>query len=106
MVFVLELICSLICSFAASSGFWLFIQSRCKKKDASDDLLIGLGHDRIMSLGNTYVERGYISMDEYENLHDYLFVPYSKAGGNGSAERIMDEVNKLQIKQNDDIKEK
>ena len=60
-------------------------------------MLIGLGHDRIIFLGMTYIERGWITQDEYENIHDYLYVPYKLMGGNGSAERIMKEVNKLPI---------
>jgi hypothetical protein len=61
-------------------------------------MLIGLGHDRIMFLGMKYIERGFITQDEYENLYDYLYKPYKKLGGNGSAERVMKEVDKLPIK--------
>ena len=57
-------------------------------------MLIGLGHDRIMFLGMTYIDRGYITKDEYENLYK----PYEKLGGNGSAKRIMAEVDKLPIR--------
>lgn len=53
--------------------------------------------DRIMYLGMSYIERGYITQDEYENLKVYLFEPYEKLGGNGSAKRIMQEVDKLPI---------
>lgn len=48
-------------------------------------------------LGMSYIERGYITSDEYENLYEYLYKPYEKMGGNGSAKRIMNEVNKLPI---------
>ena len=44
------------------------------------------------------IERGFIYQDEYENLNDYLFKPYSKMGGNGSAAKVMIEVEKLPIK--------
>ena len=44
-----------------------------------------------------YVERGWITQDEYENLHDYLFIPYSEAGGNGSAAKVMKDVDNLPI---------
>lgn len=46
---------------------------------------------------DTYIERGWITQDEYENLNDYLYKPYEKMGGNGSAQKIMLEVNKLPI---------
>lgn len=61
-------------------------------------MLIGLAHDRIIYLGLKYIERGWITKDEYENLIDYLYVPYDKLGGNGSAQRIINEVKKLPIK--------
>ena len=63
-------------------------------------MLIGLAHDRILFLGMQYVSRGFITQDEYENLHDYLYTPYEKLGGNGSAKRVMAEVEKLPIKSN------
>lgn len=61
-------------------------------------MLVGLAHDRILFLGMHYVDRGFITQDEYENLHDYLYVPYEKLGGNGSAKRVMQEVDRLPIK--------
>ena len=52
-------------------------------------MLIGLAHDRIIYLGMSYIERGWITQDEYENLHDYLYKPYEEMGGNGSAKKVM-----------------
>lgn len=85
----------------ASGGFWAFITKLLERKDVKTRVLIGLGHDRIMYLGGEYIKRGYISPDEYENLHEYLYKPYEKLGGNGSAKRIMNEVEKLPIKKID-----
>lgn len=50
-----------------------------------------------MHLGMVYIERGYITQDEYENLRVYLYEPYEKMGGNGSAKRVMREVDKLPV---------
>ena len=68
-------------------------------------MLIGLAHDRIVYLGMGYVERGYITQDEYENLYEYLYKPYERLGGNGSAKRIMIEVNKLPIHKSTYVKQ-
>ena len=38
-----------------------------------------------------------MTQDEYENLYEYLYKPYEKLGGNGSAKRIMTEVDQLAI---------
>ena len=94
----MQFILTIISSILASGGLWTFIQNRADKKDVRTEMLIGLGHDRIVSLGMTYIERGYITRDEYENLNDYLYIPYRKMGGNGSAQRIMEEVDKLPIR--------
>ena len=92
-----QMIVTIICAVIASSGFWAYIQKKNENKDVKSQMLIGLAHDRIVYLGMVYIERGYITQDEYENLHDYLYIPYEKMGGNGSAKRIMTEVNKLPI---------
>lgn len=92
---VLETIITIFGSVLMSSGFWAFLQSRNNKKDYEAQLLIGLAHDRILYLGQKYIDRGYVTQDEYENLKVYLYNPYNKLGGNGSAERTMNLVDKL-----------
>lgn len=94
----LQMVLTIVGSVLASSGFWAYIQTKREKKDARTRMLVGLAHDRIIYLGMSYIERGYITQDEYENLHDYLYVPYHEMGGNGSAERIMNEINKLELR--------
>ena len=89
---------TVVCAVIASSGFWTYIQKRSEKKDVKTRMLVGLAHDRILFLGMNYVERGYITRDEYENLYEYLYRPYEKMGGNGSAKRVMHKVNKLPIR--------
>ena len=36
-------------------------------------------------------------IQKHENLNDYLYTPYAKMGGDGSAKHIMNEINKLPI---------
>ena len=83
----------------ASSGFWSYVNSRRCKDTAERRLLKGLAHDRIIYLANQYLERGdWITNDEYENLYEYLFIPYTACNGNGTAEKLMTEVKaKLRI---------
>lgn len=94
----MESILTIFAAMLASSGLWAFLTKLSERKDIRTKMLIGLGHDRIMYLGVKYIERGYITSDEYENLYEYLYKPYEQIGGNGSAQRIMNEVNKLPIK--------
>ena len=81
-----------------SSGLWAVVARRVDKGDAERKMLVGLAHDRIVHLGMVYIDRGYITQDEYENLQVYLYEPYEKMGGNGSAKRVMEEVRKLPIR--------
>lgn len=82
----------------ASSGYWARRIAKCNRTDATTKLLMGLAHDRIAFLGMHYVDKGEITKDQYENLHDYLYEPYKQLGGNGSASKIMDAVSKLDLR--------
>ena len=93
----LQFAITIFSSVLASSGLWAYIMKKHEAKDAKSQMLVGLGHDRIVYLGMSYIERGSITQDEYENLHDYLYIPYKALGGNGSAEKVMHEVEKLEI---------
>lgn len=88
---------AVVSAVLASSGLWAYLTKRGEKNDAERELLVGLAHDRIMHLGMVYIERGCITQDEYENLRVYLYEPYEKMGGNGSAKRVMREVDKLPV---------
>lgn len=92
-----QIVLTVFSSVLASSGLWAYITKRLERKDVKTEMLVGLAHDRIIYLGMYYIDRGYITQDEYENLHDYLYIPYKKMGGNGSAERIIREVDKLPL---------
>lgn len=94
-----QMVITIACSVLASSGMWAFLSKRLDRKDARTELLMGIAHDRIIFLGMMYVERGYITQDEYENLYLYLYEPYKKVGGDvaGSVKRVMSEVDKLPI---------
>ena len=94
---LINLLISVVCAVIASNGFWTWWMHRQDKHSATNRLLIGIAHDRIMTLGTEYIERGYITPDEYENFRRYLYEPYHDAGGNGSGDRIMAEVDKLRI---------
>lgn len=103
MVSQSTLIVSIVAAIFASTGFWAFITYLVQRKDAKDSaeaqMLKGLGHDRICCLGGSYIKRGYMTTDEYENLNDYLYLPYKKLGGNGTAEKILKDVGNLPIRE-------
>lgn len=105
----LQTVITVFCSVLASSGFWSFLQSRKERKDKQKEkeeaansaearMLLGLGHDRIIQLCVLYIDRGWVSSDEYGDLMKYLVAPYTELGGNGTVERLVSEVQKLPIK--------
>lgn len=100
-----QLLLTIIIAVLGSTGIWSWLESRREKKDGNTQILLGLGHDRICYLGKNYIKRGYITKEEYENLFDYLWKPYHARGGNGSAERIIKEVDKLPIRDHLDMVE-
>lgn len=95
---VSQIVVPLAVAVLTSGSLWALIAKRADKNDAERKMLVGLAHDRIIHLGMTYVQRGEITQDEYENLNDYLYAPYEKMGGNGSAKRVMEEVRRLPIR--------
>lgn len=80
---------------ATSSGLWAFIQKKNTVNSAHSRLLRGLAYDKIVTIGMAYIERGWVSRDEYEEYYNDLVVPYKEVGGNGVAEKVAAEVGSL-----------
>lgn len=106
---ILPIILACISGIFSSSGLWAFIMANRERKAAAkqdketkiDDIanaVRGFGHDKILYLGQSYLDRGYITATEYDNLINYIWIPYDKLEGNGTAKKIIEEVKKLPIK--------
>lgn len=81
----------------SANGLWTFLSSKKSKNGELTRMIVGLGHSSICELCEKYIIRGYIAQDEYEDLIDYIYTPYKKLGGNGTAEKMVNEVEKLPI---------
>ena len=102
---IFEMAVTVLCAVFASSGFWAYmISRRDKKREAREKdnvntrMTMGLGHDRIISLCEKYIDRGWVTSEEYENLRVWLYEPYEEMGGNGTAKRLMAIVDNLPVK--------
>lgn len=84
-------------SVAASSGFWAYFTKRADRHSATTQLLLGMAHDRIVTLGMKYIRRGWIYKDEFADFTKYLYDPYAHFGGNGLADKVMSEIKKLPL---------
>ena len=92
-----QLIVTIITSIIASSGLWAFLGKKLERNDAERELIIGIGHVELVFFGMQYIDRGWITKDEYDTMQD-LYKPYIKLGGNGSGTKIMKEIENLPIR--------
>lgn len=83
---------------AGSGGFWVYLTRKYEKRDAVNKLIMGLAHDKIVFLGMKYIEKGFVTKDEYDDLFKYFWEPYQALGGDGSAERIIRLVDLLPLR--------
>ena len=94
-----ELIIAIIAAIFGSTGFWSWLQNRGRKKSAETRLLMGIAYSKIIDRCTEYINRGYVNTDEYHELEHYLFQPYKEMGGNGTAEKLFNDVSKLAVKE-------
>ena len=92
-----QVILTIITALLTSSGLWAFLGSRLEKNSAERELIVGIAHIELVFFGMQFLERGWITRDEYETLQD-LYSPYVKLGGNGSGKKIMKEIENLPIR--------
>ena len=89
----LQTIITAVITALTSSGFvsliLYFLQRRDRQKEKEESIesaqakmLLGLGHDRILSITDRLVKRGAITLKEKRNL-EYLWKPYNSLHGNG-----------------------
>lgn len=95
-----DVILAIIVSVFASSGFWAFAlhvyQHHKKQESAEDKAIRALLHDRVFDITKCLIARGNVTAEEYDNLK-YLYEPYVEMGGNGTCQKLKQEVDKLPI---------
>lgn len=95
---VQSLITALIAFLASGAGFWAYLRTRHEAKSATTRMLMGLARDKLISLGMSYIDRGWITRDEYEDYMEFFYNPYIALGGDGTAERVMHGVERLPLR--------
>ena len=93
-----QIVLTIVTALLASSGLWAFLGNRLERNSAERELIVGIGHIELVFFGMQFIERGWITRDEYDTMQD-LYKPYIKLGGNGSGTRIMQEIEKLPIRE-------
>ena len=100
-LYLYQYVLALLITVIASNGFWMVFSKKLDKKDARTKLLLGVAHDKIYYLTTLYVDRGRITKDELINLEKYLVEPYLALGGNGIIKRMMNKIELLDVKEED-----
>lgn len=97
-----DAIITIIVAIFASTGFWSVIQTwatnKSKSKTSEQKLILGLAFVQIVAKCEFYIKRGFIDTEEYKELSHYLFEPYAALGGDGTAQRLIKEVEQLPIR--------
>lgn len=116
-----DFISSIVLAIFASSGFFqllmLMYQTREKEKERkrmeeTEKKLIsvkdfnalcrcvtGIAMFRIAREAKRYIDKGYVTSEEYHTLKHNLYEPYVALGGNGLATKFMQEVEELPMKE-------
>ena len=63
-------------------------------------MCLGSLYDRTKILAETYIKRGWVSVNEYEDWMHYLYQPYHNGGGNGTIDYLKDKLAELPNKEN------
>lgn len=80
---------------AIIAGVFNLINNHSSIKSNESKLLMGLAYKAIVELSQKYINRGYISVEEYKELEHYFAKPYMARGGNGTAAKLVKEVSQL-----------
>ena len=89
----------LITTVLSGPGIWAWAKTRTQRNNSEDKLLLQVAKNQLVSQGRVYLNRGYITMDEYEEYESEYQV-YSNLGGNGLARRIFEQVDELPMMPN------
>lgn len=83
-----------VTALLGGSGVWAWARTKVDHNDNVAKLLLTVSRNQLITLGRGYIERGYITMDEYEE-YEAEYQIYSALGGNGLARRIFKQVDDL-----------
>lgn len=96
---IAELANPVVTTLLGSSGIWMWAKTRSDRNNSEDQLLLEVAKNQLTVLGRSYLERGYITMDEYEE-YEAEYKLYAALGGNGLAKRVFKQVDELPMMPN------
>lgn len=94
----IEMLITIAGSVFTSSGLWTLILHKVKQKDTGILMTRGMAHYRIIEEGQKFIDRGWITHEEYDDFMKYLGDPYLESGSNGLAKKMIDDISDLPFK--------
>lgn len=94
----IEVLVTITGSVLASSGLWSWILYKTKQNDTGILMTRGMAHYQIIEEGQKFIERGWITHEEYDDFMKYLGTPYLESGSNGLAQKMIDDISALPFK--------
>lgn len=94
----IEVLIAIAGSVFASGGLWTLILYKAKQKDTGLSMTRGMAHYQIIEEGQKFIDRGWITHEEYEDFMKYLGNPYLESGSNGLAKKMIDDISDLPFK--------
>lgn len=93
---IINTIVSILLTGVVSYMTW-FMQHVAKKKTGYRAAVVVLLRNSLKAMHKEYTERGWITLDEYEEYCECYQV-YSDMGGNGTGTRMMEDIKKIEIR--------
>jgi hypothetical protein len=95
---MLPYIATMIGGILGSGGMLTLVLRLTDRKSVTRQMLLGLAHDKLHYLCMEFIQRGWVTKEEYENAYKYLYMPYKELGGNGTIDRLVEEMKRLPIR--------
>lgn len=96
---IAELSNPLLSAALSCPGIWALVKTKANHNTNAEKLLLSVSRNQLVNSGREFIERGYITMDEYEE-YEKEYQIYSSLGGNGLARRMFEQVDDLPMMPN------
>ena len=99
LTMIAELANPAVTALLGGSGIWAWAKTKADRNNNADKLLLSVSRNQLITIGRSYLERGYVTMDEYEE-YEAEYQINSALGGNGLARRVFKQVDELPMMPN------
>lgn len=95
---IVQALVTIVVALIGSSGVWGIFTMLIQKRNTTTILLLRVAQHVLVTESHRLLEQGYMTSDEYKNITKGLYEPYKLLGGNGLAEKMINDIAKLPIR--------